>query len=241
MISKFARGALLPLFFVLFAGCASTRNAQQIDQLESIADNPRVVLMPPDIRYYLLTAGGLPQPQAEWTKSAQENFTSATRDFAKSIGTDLTVLDADDIGESEFEYERLHSAVGMTILDHHFGMTKLPSKGGGQTFDWSLGPGISVLAEQHNADYALFVYYRDYQATGGRVAFAILAAAAGGYMQTGSEHGFASLVDLRTGDVVWFNVVGAGSGEMRQEEGATAAVNTLFRNIPTKQGSSTPE
>ena len=225
----------------LITGCATTRNAQQIDQLESISENPRVILMPPDIRYYLLTAGGLPEPQAEWTRSAQDNFTNATRNFAQSIGTDLTILDEDDIGETEIEYERLHSAVGMTILDHHFGMTKLPSKGGGQIFDWSLGPGISALAEQHHADYALFVYYRDYQATGGRVAFAILAAAAGGYMQTGSEHGFASLVDLRTGDVVWFNVVGAGSGEMRQEQGAAAAVNTLFRNIPTKQGSSVRE
>lgn len=241
MRSRCSRASVLLLFAVLFTGCATTQNAQQIDQLESIAENPRVILMPPDIRYYLLTAGGLPEPQAEWTKSAQDNFTNATQEFAQSIGTDLTILNADDIGETEFEYEKLHSAVGMTILDHHFGMAKLPSKGGGQVFDWSLGPDISVLAEEHDADYALFVYYRDYQASGGRIAFAILAAAAGGYMQTGSEHGFASLVDLRTGDVVWFNVVGAGSGEMRQEAGAAAAVNTLFKDIPTANGTSEQE
>lgn len=240
-ISLFARACILVFVGVLSTGCVTTQNAQQIDQLESIAENPRVVLMPPDIRYYLLTAGGLPEPHAEWTKSAQENFKIATQDFARTIGTDLTILDEDDIGETEFEFERLHSAVGITILDYHFGMTKLPSKGNGQIFDWSLGPGISVLADKYNADYALFVYYRDYQATGGRVAFAILAAAAGGYMQTGSEHGFASLVDLRTGDVVWFNVVGAGSGEMRQAEGAEAAVRTLFRDIPTKQGNGDEE
>jgi hypothetical protein len=116
-------------------------------------------------------------------------------------------------------------------------MTKLPSKGNGEVFDWSLGPDISSLADKYEADYALFVYYRDYQASGGRVAFAILAAAAGGVVQTGSEHGFASLVDLRTGDVVWFNVVGAGSGELREVTGATAAVKTLFKDIPTAQGS----
>ena len=218
------------------SGCVATQNVQQIDRLESVTENPRVILMPPDIRYYLLTAGGLPEPRADWTKSAQENFTNATTSFAQSIGTDLTILDPDDIGETEIAYEQLHSAVGMTILTHHFGMTKLPSKGNGQVFDWSLGPEISSLAERHNADYALFVYYRDYQASGGRVAFAILAAAAGGVVQTGSEHGFASLVDLRTGDVVWFNVVGAGSGELREAAGATAAVNTLFKDIPTARG-----
>ena len=132
-----------------------------------------------------------------------------------------------------FEYERLHSAVGYTILNNHFGMMKLPSKANGEIFDWSLGPGISAIAEQYNADYALFVYYRDYQASGGRIAFAIIAAAAGAGVSTGSEHGFASLVDLRTGDIVWFNVVGAGSGELRERDGAAAAVNTLFRDIPT--------
>lgn len=236
-----ARVSMMLGFAALFAACTTTRNAQQIDQLESIAENPRVILMPPDIRYYLLSAGGLPEPHAEWTESAQENFTNAMRGLAESIGTDLNILDPDDIGQIEYDYEKLHSAVGMTILDHHFGMAKLPSKGGGRIFDWSLGPEISTLADEHDADYALFVYYRDYQASGGRVAFAILAAAAGGYMQTGSEHGFASLVDLRTGDVVWFNVVGAGSGEMRQEEGAAAAVNTLFKDIPTAQLSGNQE
>ncbi len=116
-------------------------------------------------------------------------------------------------------------------------MYTLPSKGNGQVFDWSLGPGISALADEHDADYGLFVYYRDYQASGGRVAFAILAAAAGAAVATGSEHGFASLVDLRTGDIVWFNVVGAGSGELlREETGAAAAVNTLFQDIPTNRG-----
>ena len=34
-------------------------------------------------------------------------------------------------------------------------------------------------------------------------------------------------------DIVWFNVVGAGSGELRDEKGAVAAVNTLFKDIPT--------
>ena len=218
----------------LFSGCAVTENVQTIDRLESVEENPRVILMPPDIKYYLLTAGGVPEPHKEWTDAAQANFTAAITEFSKTMGSDLTIIDPDNIGETEIEYEALHSAVGMTILNHHFGLIKLPSKGNGEVFDWSLGPGVRRLAEQHNADYGLFVFYRDYQASGGRVAFAILAAAAiGAAVPMGAEQGFASLVDLRTGDIVWFNVVGAGSGEMRDEEGAVVAVNTLFRDIPT--------
>lgn len=218
----------------LFSGCAVSENVQTIDKLESVAENPRVILMPPDIKYYLVTAGGVPEPHKEWTDAARTNFTSAMTNFATSMGSELTFADPDNLGEADIEYEALHSAVGMTILNHHFGYVKLPSKGNGEIFDWSLGPGVKVLADEYDADYGLFVYYRDYQASGGRVAFAILAAAAlGAAVPMGAEVGFASLVDLRTGDIVWFNVVGAGSGELREEKGAAAAVNTLFKDIPT--------
>ena len=67
------------------------------------------------------------------------------------------------------------------------------------------------------------------------MAFAFLAAVAGGVADTGSEQGFASLVDLRTGDIVWFNIVTAGSGELRKKEGAAAAVAKLFKDLPANR------
>ncbi len=222
--------AALGLF--VLAGCVTTSNTvQQIEVLEADDGKPRILLMPPDIKYYLLTTGGVPEPHAEWTEQARANFSVALENFAAGLGTDLTVMDPDNLSDTEVEYELLHSAVGLTVLTNHFGMMKLPTKGG--EFDWTLGPGVSEVADQYDADYALFVYYRDYQASGGRVAFAILAAAAGAGVSMGSESGFASLVDLRTGDIVWFNRVIAGSGELRDEDGAVTAVNKLFSDIPS--------
>ena len=61
--------------------------------------------------------------------------------------------------------------------------------------------------------------------------------AAGVGVATGAEQGFASLVDLRTGDIVWFNVVNVGKGELRDEAGAASTVDELFSNIPTSRGS----
>jgi hypothetical protein len=220
---------LLPA--LLLSACATTQSVKQIDRLDSVGENPRILLMPPDIRYYLLTAGGMPEPNAEWTEAAERNFSRAVADYAKSIGTDLKVMDPRNLSQYEVGYEELHSAVGMTILSSHFGPYKLPAKRG--RFDWSLGPGVSRIGEDHDSDYALFTFYRDYQASGGRVAFAILAAAAGAGVSTGSESGFASLVDLKTGEIVWFNVVASGSGELRDEQGAVTAVETLFKDIPT--------
>ena len=241
LLNRKSQGEALAVIaaFLLLSGCATTSNVQQIDQLESIGDDPRIVLMPPDIRYYLLTASGIPEPNAEWTEAAKTNFSKALLDYADSIGADVKTISADNMSPDEIQYETLFSAVGLTLLTHHFGYVKLPSKAG--NFDWSLGPGVSAIADNHEADYALFVYYRDYQASGGRVAFAILAAAAGVGVNTGSEHGFASLVDLKTGDIVWFNVVTAGKGELRDADSAAKTVDALFKNIPTARGTSETE
>ena len=218
---------------LLLSACATTRNVQQIETLESVGENPKVLLMPPDIRYYLVTAAGVPEPHAEWTEAARKNFSVAVQNFAEGIGANLHPMNDADMTPLEVQYRKLHEAVGFSVMMHHFGTLKLPNKN--KAFDWSLGPGVSELAEEYDADYALFVFYRDEQASGGRIALAVIAAAAGGYASAGSEHGFASLVDLKTGDIVWFNVVGAGSGELRDESGAETAVRTLFKDLPARQ------
>lgn len=216
--------------FLLINGC--TANVKTVDQLEAAGEKPTVILMPPDIRYYRVSTGGVIEPNKEWTEAARTNFANAARDFAASAGTDLKVLDRTNLGPEEIRYETLHSAVGRAVQKHYFGSARLPAKG--KTFDWSLGPGVTAIGENHDADYALFVFYRDYQESGGRAAVAVIASTAGIAVETGSESGFASLVDLRTGEIVWFNVVKAGSGELRKEDGAAAAVRTLFKDIPER-------
>ncbi len=240
MLRRTFPGLAVVATFAVLGGCATQTNIQQIDRLESVDESPTIALMPPDIRYYLLTAGGVPQPNAEWTEAAQANFMSATLDYAAEIGANLVAVDKNDLGPEVVRYDALHSAVGSTIVNNYFGMFKLPSKG--ENFDWSLGPGVSALAQRYDADYALFTHYRDYQASGGRVAMSIFTALVTGVATPmGAEQGFASLVDLNTGDVVWFNVVTAGSGELRNADGAATAVRGLFKDIPTRQGTSEPQ
>ncbi len=217
---------------IVLSGCVATPTVTQIDRLESVGENPRILIMEPDISYFLLTTGGVPELHAEWTTAARRNFATALRDYADARGTEIVMIgDADELSQIEIDYSKLHSAVGLTILTNHIGAMKLPSKEG--AFDWGLGPGVSEIGEKYNADYALFSYYRDYQASAGRIAFAVIAAlAAGAAASTGGESGFASLVDLKTGEVVWFNYVAAGTGELRDEDGAVKAVNNLFKDMP---------
>jgi hypothetical protein len=229
--------SLLVLSIIFLGGCAVTQSASQISQLDSVGENPRILLMPPDIKYYLLTASGMTEPNVEWTEAAQHNFSVALQEYAASIGTDLATIDRSGaLTDEEEMYRKLHAAVGITIQQHHFGTMALPTKklaNNERQFDWSLGPEIGSIGNKYNADYMLFVFYRDYQASGGRVLFSVLAAAVGVGVSTGYEGGFASLVDLKTGEVVWFNTVAAGVGEMRDPAGAKTAVEVLFKDIPT--------
>lgn len=218
---------------IAMAACATSSKVRQIDRLESVGDSPRILIMEPDIKYYLLTVSGVPEPHAEWTIAARKNFANALRAYANERGTEIVMItDGNQLGSAEIAYSKLHAAVGLTIQVNYFGQMRLPNKEG--AFDWSLGPGVAEIGEKYNADYALFSYYRDYQASGGRVAFAVLAAVAGVGMSTGWEQGFASLVDLKTGDIVWFNVVRTSAGELRDEQGAETVVTNLFKDMPQR-------
>lgn len=62
-------------------GCATTTQQASITQLDSAGEQARIVLMPLDVQLFLLTAGGVNEPQAEWTESAKQNMQSALKTF----------------------------------------------------------------------------------------------------------------------------------------------------------------
>lgn len=223
------------IFALVLSGCSITQVATQ--GFSEIPDGARVAIVRPDIKYYRVTAGGVPEPAPDWTESARQKFDVALADYVAQHGMDISSPKEEDIGDQLFEFTRLHSAVGTTIQTNHFGLTKMPTKRIGKTrdyrFDWSLGEGMSDLGLE--ADYALFVYYRDYQASGGRVGMAILAAALNVALYVGHQGGFTSLVDLKTGKVVWYNNVAASAGDLRTDGGAKKIVGQLFEGLNPEQ------
>jgi hypothetical protein len=49
---------------------------------------------------------------------------------------------------------------------------------------------------------------------------------------TGIQNGYASLVDLRTGQVVWFNRLISATGDLREAVPAAATVESLMAGFP---------
>ena len=236
-IPSMARGAALALILPLFAtGCATSQAVTEVTQLTSVEPEARILLMAPDIKMYRLTAGGVPELNPDATELARANFVEAAHRHTGERRTRLVVMDISMAAQDSNvgRYERLHGAVALAVQQHHYNAAwKLPSKHG--AFDWSLGSGVAELGERYGADYALFVTYVDMSGTGGRWAFSIFAALAGVAIPTGGQFGFASLVDLETGKIVWVNQAMAadvGGGDLKTANGADKVVKNLLSAMP---------
>ncbi len=194
----------------------------------SSTKNAKIALMPLDVELSLLTASGINEPKSEWTEAAKGFIKASAEDYFST--NEVGIVDGSNIeGEELVDVLSLHEVVGPTIMLHHYGI-KLPSKRG--ELDWSLGDEAAVLGEALAADYGLFVYVRDSYASGGRMALQVVAAIGGVGIQGGMQIGFASLVDLRTGNIVWFNRLVSATGDLRKADPAEKTMKKLLKDFP---------
>ena len=190
--------------------------------------------MPLDVELTRLTTGGIHEPNAEWTENARTYMLDAIAAINEEQDREMVVYktdyDPETRNDDHIAIERLHSAVGRMISLHEFMGVTLPTKK--DQWNWSLGESVQDLADVYDAEYALFIFVRDSYASTGRVFFQIAAAAVGVGVSGGEQRGFASLVDLRTGQVVWFNMLARGSGDLRSPEPARDTVELLLDDLP---------
>ena len=222
---------------LLATGCAQSRVATRTDKWERVPSSARVVLMTPDIELAELTAGGVLEPNAEWTELAKIHVVDALQGEVGARNARLVSYQP-PANDSARAYQhnqliKLHAVVGSSVLLHHYGALKLPNKDG--KFDWTLGDGAKVLREDAEADYALFIFVRDSYASAGRkaamVGVAILSV--GRVIIPGGVHtAFASLVDLKTGDLVWFNRLVDTQADLRDVDPARSAIKKLAADLP---------
>ncbi len=218
----------------LVVGCVQTplRVAEPPD---ARAGADRVLVMPPDVQLSELTAGGLNEPRADWTATARANVLQALEEFLQDRQDMLVEYQKPDTDATAFhvhdQLTKLHAAVGRAIILHYYHPTfKLPTKG--DKFDYSLGSGATSLGDAHDCRYGIFIYIRDSYASSGRVAAILLAAVFNMQLQGGTQVGFASLVDLQTGDVLWFNRLRRGAGDLRTIPATQETIEQLLADFP---------
>jgi hypothetical protein len=233
------------------SGCVQTRQFADV-QFTPPQGDYRLLVMRPDVVVNSLTTGGMPQPRADWSEQARGNIINALRSQQAERGGKMLILarrnELPGISpEQVADLERLHDAVGNSIALHKYTGAALPTKRG-KGLEYTLGEDAVALGRKSGYDYALFIHAEDNIASTGRIALQVVGMAGciiGFCAPSGGSNQFAyaSLVDLRTGEVVWFNVLQTGSqlpgvkfGDIRTPAGADQMVERLVgRMKPGKE------
>jgi hypothetical protein len=226
-------GLLAPLTLLL-APAAWAQSRYLAPGFEALPAGEKAVLMPVDVELFELSGGGVPEPKADWTANAQKLMNQTLKQRLQGFKLEFTAMD--DKGADEFaEQVGLHAAVARSIALHHgvAGVWALPSKQG--KLDWSFDDAMRPLQAKIGARYGLFIWVRDSYASAARkaamAAFAILTLGRG-ILAGGAQVGYASLVDLQTGQVLWFNRLARGSGDLREEKSAGETIDALMSGFP---------
>lgn len=227
---------VLAALLALSVSACATRTLSTTDKLNREVAEPKILLMPADVELSELTAGGLTELNAEWTLAGQHNLKMALNDHLHKLNarfSEYQPLPQDDPRYDTLQQlQKLHGVTGVNIRTYAFPPAPgLPGKDG--KFNWALGPATSMLGKSTDAQYALFVWLRDSYTSSGRRALKMAAAILFGvHIQGGQQIGYASLVDLKTGEIVWFNLLARESGDLRDLASARESVDTLLTGLP---------
>jgi hypothetical protein len=206
----------------------------------------KIIMFRPDVQVGTLRAAGLDEANADWTAVARTNMQEAFENAAEAREAQITFL-GDLEGESAKElndFRGLFQVVSTEAMNHGVFFDRLATKKvpattpGGKSklkFDWTLGDDTRKLKEITGADYAMFVYTHDAYGSAGRKAAQLLMAGLFGVgIQAGVHIGYAGMVDLATGDLVWLNADIQMGGDLREKDGAEKRVKELMRGFPKR-------
>lgn len=229
---------------IALSACVQTRQYADLQFTPPKGDYSLLVLRP-DITIGSVTTGGITEPRADWTEQARTNIIAALKAQQAERGGKVLVAErrSDVPGtdqSSVAEIERLNSVVDESIVLHKYFGAYLPTKSR-KGLDYTLGQEAADFGRKTGFDYMLFLHAEDSFASKGRIALQVLgiAGCAIGFCAPdiggGGQLAYASLVDLHTGEVVWFNVLmtgtpvaGVNMGDMRTSEGAAQMVERLL-------------
>ena len=195
-----------------------------------------IIVMPPDIELSELGVSGILTPNALWTDIATKYVTELTAQYFQKVGLGVTFAKKDALGIAASEIDslkKLNSQVGLSVMMFQQNpLLKLPTLDG-KPLDWPLGAGTKQFSEKYGADYGLFVYLRDSYTSGSRAAASIISSVLFGVsLQGGHQVGFATMVDLETGKLVWFNSLFSARADLRTYKAAIETTNALYQELP---------
>ena len=218
------------LIFFLF-GCTSFNTEPKYSIRTFDQNNTKILLMPIDIEICELSLAGLCEPKADWTQNSKENIIQGFQEILKTRNASLIKFKKKIRNDSINQIIKLHTQTGHEIINNEYGQFKMPTK---EEFNWSIGEKVNLLNFEYKSDYALFLYFRDQYSSKERVFYSIVTVILfpGIIPIGGRQVAFASLVDLKNGNIVWFNGYYRSFGDVRDLESAKKTLEKLFEEFP---------
>lgn len=187
------------------------------------------------------------EPNAEWTEQAKKNLATALEKFQGQLGNKVIMAPeayGDDARNLQ-EHMALFGAISQSVIGYQFFVgNRLPTKKRENklaVFDWSMGEGVAALPGAKNADYGLFIYNKDAYGSTGRKMLQVVGMFAGVGVISGEHIGYAGLVDLKTGDLLWLNADAQMGGDVRDTEGSEKRARQLLEDFPGSKLAKTGE
>ena len=225
----------LALASFALASCATTPPIGS--DFRAAKESATILVMQPDVEITFLTTGGA-ERRSDWQDTARQNLTTALSAELQSTGETLIMHDAAAALSPEAQQAVLLTDAVTDALTSHVMMLDPMSYRGplphqkDQRETYTLGETVRQLAPGVEADYALFTTSRSTIESGGVFMVKVLVGAATGYTPASANWRgtYMTLVDLRTGEVVW--VRGWAGGDTRNPNEAVSIVDNILGNGP---------
>lgn len=171
-----------------------------------------IAVLPSDVKVYKLSAGGGSEEMDEWSLTAKTNIEASLKKFlgdGSKYKLALTFITEDWMKANQKDLWRrqkaMYEAVVLSVIRHTYSpVENFPQKI--KNFDYTMGPDVGVLAQALGVDGFIFVNASDTQETAGHVATSFMRAIVLGYYEVHPSFFCISLVDGKTGELLWFNV-----------------------------------
>lgn len=228
---------------VSIVGCA-THDTAINNSLSKQSDRPlprRILLAQPDIRVHEVSTGGVIEKVDEWSNAASESAAKSVEGLAKSTNM-FELVPPSTLADDELTLLEQYSALYILVAGSANLAQRSPYAAWKQRaadFDYTLGPGLAAVADREKLDAVVFLVGTDHISSAGRKAAMVVGVVSTallgfGYIPTSIPSFMtAGVVDMRTGEVLWFSTeTRQGSDDLRDPAVVNHVVDDLFKTYP---------
>jgi hypothetical protein len=203
-----------------------------------------IVLLPPKVTVYEVSAGGNSEKKDDWSQKGVANIqTGLVTSFKKKTNIQFNVLMSDSTNQIQqnnlHDVDVFYDAVNRCIVSHAYSSSLDYFKDKKEHFDYAVDTSIAAL--DSTADAFLVVRGKDYLASSGRaavqVASVLLGALAGIQVTPNSlpTEVETALIDSKTGAVLWHSaIVENGTYNLRDITETSSLFKKMLKGMPVK-------